>query len=63
MELILQKISGKDRDEMESYIEEAIRKLERQKKLFGIQYDGELILTVAYDLAEEDAFSAYTMGV
>ncbi len=63
MELIIRKISGKGRHEMGSYIEEAIRKLERQKKLFGTEYDEELVLTVASELAEEDAFSDYTMGV
>lgn len=50
-------------DEMNNYIEEAERKLEQQKELFGISYDADMILSVAFELAEEDAFSAYTMGV
>lgn len=48
---------------MNTFIEEAKRKLELQKKLFGIKYDADMILDIAFELAEEDAYSDYTFGV
>lgn len=45
------------------FIEEAERKLELQKKLFGIEYDADKILSMAFELAEEQAYSDYTFGV
>ena len=47
----------------EYYINEAVSKLEFQKRLYNVDYDDKLIIAVAKNLYEEDEYMKYTFDL